>query len=220
MSATLLSVNVGRVVEADWAGDLKRTAIDKRPVEGRVKVVDDHVQGDEIADTRFHGGPHQAVYAYAEEDAEFWRQEIGQALVRPIVPGSFGENLTTRGLSLTDAVVGERWAVGSAVLEVSTFRQPCRVLQGFWEVPALVRRFVEAGRCGVYLRIVAEGDLGAGDQIELVSRPGHGVTVGEAFRARNGEKALLAHVLRAAELPPDFRAWARRQAMSAARRRV
>lgn len=207
----LLSVNVGRIVEADWAGELKRTAIDKRPVTGRVLLADDHVEGDEIADLRFHGGEHQAVYAYAEEDASFWRTEIGAALQRPIVPGSFGENLTTRGLDLIGAVVGERWALGTTVLEVSTFRQPCRVFQGYWELPGLMKRFVAAGRAGAYLRIVTEGAVAAGDPIEVVSRPDHGVTVGEAFRLRNGERALAVHVAQAGALPPRFLAWARDQ---------
>ncbi len=219
-AGTLLSVNVGRIVEAEWAGTLKRTAIDKRPVEGRVRVLDDHVEGDEIADLAWHGGPHQAVYAYAEEDGDFWRSEIGASLARPLVAGSFGENLTTRGLDLIGAVVGERWAVGSAVLEVSTFRQPCRVLQGYWDVPRLVKRFVAAGRCGTYLRIITEGDVGAGDEVRVVSRPEHGVTVGQLFRARNGETDLLDHVLTAPELAPSLRTWALRRRSALARTRA
>jgi len=111
---------------------------------------------------------------------------------------------------MTDAVIGERWRIGDVVLEVSEPRIPCRTFAGFWDVPRLVRRFTERGRPGSYLRVVTSGDLAAGDPIEVVHRPEHGVTVGEAFRARTGERELVPRLLAAPQLPPAWHQWARK----------
>lgn len=177
--AKLVSVNVARVIEGGWKRGVGRTGIDKRPVEGRVRLFDDHVDGDTVADTKHHGGYDQAVYAYAREDAAWW----AAALARDVAPGVFGENLSTIGLDLTGAVLGERWSIGSALLEVSSPRIPCRTLAGFWDVPDMIKQFAAAGRPGAYLRIIVEGDVGAGDPIEVVHRPAAGTTIGASFRA-------------------------------------
>jgi MOSC domain-containing protein YiiM len=197
MDSRVVSVNVAGTVRPSEHGYQGRTGIDKRPATGRVALRGDQLAGDHIADTRHHGGYDQAVYAYAREDAAWWAGELG----RELPPGSFGENLTTEHIDVTGAVIGERWAVGSAVLEVSSPRIPCRVFAGFWDVQDLVKRFTARGWPGAYLRIVAEGDVGAGDPIAVVRRPEHRVTIGEVFRCFTGERALAVRVAAATELP-------------------
>ena len=183
-----------------------RTAIDKRPVDGRVAVHRLGLDGDLQVDERHHGGPEKALYAYAREDARWWEHELG----RELPPGTFGENLATEGLAITDAVIGERWAVGSTVVQVLWPRIPCRTFAAFWGVPDLIRRFTDHGAPGAYLSVVREGDVGAGDEVTVVDRPAHGVTVGEVFRARSGERALVPRMLEADELPDEGKQWARK----------
>jgi MOSC domain-containing protein YiiM len=197
--AELVSVNLAHVMKTRWKDNVGFTGIDKRPASGRVRVFDHHVDGDTIADTANHGGPDQAVYAYGREDADWWAQQLG----RELGPGAFGENLSTSGLEVTGAVIGERWAIGSAVFEVSCPRIPCRTFAGFWDVPHLIKWFTEVGRPGAYLRIAVEGDVGAGDRIEVVHRPEHGVTLSETFRALTGDRSLAARLLEAPELPAE-----------------
>src|SRR4051812_43402067 len=172
--ARLLSVNVGRPKQISVRrGRPLMSSIGKAPVEGRVRVEGINVGGDEQADCRVHGGPDKAVYAYASEDTAFWEDELG----RELGPGAFGENLTTEGVDVSGAVVGEHWRIGAVELEVSQPRLPCSKLAIRLGEPQMVRRFATARRPGAYLRIVTEGELGAGDTVELLHRPEHGVTV-------------------------------------------
>lgn len=187
----VLSVNVGTAVEAEWAGRLRRTAIDKRRISHRVGVLANGLAGDERADKEHHGSPDQAVYSYAREDYDWWEREIG----RELRDGLFGENLTTSGLDVTGAVIGERWRVGSAVLEVSGPRIPCVVFRNWMDEPGWVKRFTAAGRPGAYLRVVELGELGAGDSVEVVSRPEAGITVADWFRGRHGDADALGRIL-------------------------
>jgi MOSC domain-containing protein YiiM len=173
------------------------TAIHKAPVEGRVRVEGVNLAGDEQADRRVHGGPDKAVYAYAVEDYGWWSGELGGELSA----GTFGENLTVGGIEVSGAVVGERWAVGSALLEVAQPRLPCYKLGLRMGDEGFVARFAAAARPGAYLRVVEAGDLGAGDPVRVLDRPTHGVTVAEVSRALLGERGLWAHVLRAPQLP-------------------
>ncbi|SDG95587.1 MOSC domain-containing protein [Nonomuraea jiangxiensis] len=187
----IISVNVGTVVEAEWAGTLRRTAIDKQAVGGRVKVVTNGLAGDERADQKHHGSPDQAVYAYASEDYAWWEGELG----RRLRAGLFGENLTTSGLDVTNALVGERWRVGSAVLEVSGPRIPCVVFRNWMDEPGWLKRFTKAARPGAYLRVVELGELGEGDAVEVLERPERGVSVGDWFRARHQDRDALRRIL-------------------------
>ena len=164
-----------------------RSGIDKRPAPGRVAVGELGLDGDIQVNRRYHGGEGQAVYAYAREDAEWWAAELD----RELPPGRFGENLRTSGLDLTGAVLGERWAVGTALFEVTAPRIPCANFERFWGVPRLVKRFTAHGASGAYLRVLRTGEVGAGDQITIVHRPGHGVTTGDAFRAFTTQKSRL-----------------------------
>nr|WP_204261980.1 MOSC domain-containing protein [Blastococcus saxobsidens] len=161
-----------------------RTGIDKRPVEGRVAVGEHGLDGDVQVNRKYHGGDGQQVYAYAQEDADWWVAELG----RELPPGRFGENLRTTGLDLTGAVLGERWRVGTALLEVTAPRIPCANFARFWDVPQLVKRFTARGASGAYLRVLETGELGAGDAVEIVERPEHDVTIGLAFRAFTTQK--------------------------------
>lgn len=201
-----MAVNVVDELIRDTGGSLDLTAIDKRPVPGRVRVHRLGVNGDRQYDTRHHGGPDQAVYAYAAEDARWWADELG----RHVLPGNFGENLTTEGLDVTSAVIGEQWRIGSALLQVRSPRIPCRTFAGFWDVPDLIKRFTAHGAPGAYLSVVEEGDVGTGDAIDVVHRPAHGFTIGDFFAARSGNRDLVARMVDVADLPAEGAEWARR----------
>ncbi|MFL6075259.1 MAG: MOSC domain-containing protein [Mycobacteriales bacterium] len=206
MSAELVAVNAGHAVPVDWADGESATAIDKRPLPGRVAVHRLGVTGDEQVFSG-HGGPDQAVYAYAREDAAWWERELD----RPLRPGMFGENLTTAGLDVTGALIGERWRIGSVLVEVTSPRIPCRTFAGFWDVRDLIKRFTARGWPGAYLRVVEEGELAAGDPVKVVHRPDHGVTIGVAFRARTTEPGLLPRLLDAPELPEPWQRQVRKR---------
>ncbi|UYM05753.1 MOSC domain-containing protein [Solicola gregarius] len=205
MTGVVESVNVGTTRPVPW-GSLKRSAIDKRPVEGPVRVATLGLEPDEIADLGNHGGVDQAVYAFAAEDLEVWAAELG----RPIPPGGFGENLTTRGIDLNEARIGERWQIGTAVLEVATVRIPCSVFAGFIDQPRWVRRFTEAGRPGAYLRVVREGVIESGDAVQIVEERAHHVTIGLTFRALTTERSLLPRLLEEPRVAEEARKRAER----------
>lgn len=206
----LVSVNVGTPREREWAG-IGRTSIDKRPVAGPVAARRLGLEGDQVSDTKHHGGVDQAVYAFAREDLDYWVERLGQ----PITAGHFGENLTTSGIDVNEAEVGERWRVGSVLLEVATVRIPCNDFKSWlgvtgYDATAWVKRFTEVGRPGPYLRVLEEGTLAAGDAIEVVRRPGHGVTVSTMFRALTTRSDLLPELLRVPDLHDEAREKAER----------
>jgi MOSC domain-containing protein YiiM len=163
------------------------SGIDKRPVTGRIAVHELGLDGDVQISKRHHGGEGQAVYAYGQEDADWWAAELD----RELPPGRFGENLRTSGVDLTGALLGERWRIGTALFEVTAPRIPCANFQHFWGVPHLVKRFAARGATGAYLRVLETGEVGAGDDVEGVSRPDHGVTLGTAFRALTTDQHRL-----------------------------
>jgi MOSC domain-containing protein YiiM len=212
----LLSVNVGTVRQIELAGQARTTAIWKLPVSGRVAVRGVNLAGDDQADRRAHGGPDKAVYAYAREDYAWWERQLD----RTLDPGMFGENLTTEGIDPTDALVGERWRVGSAVLQVTSPRVPCWKLGARMGDPRFPARFAAAGRPGAYLAILEQGALGAGDRIQVIHRPGHGVTVGLVAASYHRDHRLAASILAAPELAEAWRHWAEHQIGAAARPRA
>jgi MOSC domain-containing protein YiiM len=199
----LVSVHVGRPRAVPTNREPVSTAIWKYPVEGRVAVRGVNLDGDDQADRSVHGGRDKAVYAYAEEEVQAWERELG----RDLGEAAFGQNLTTRGLPISDAVIGERWRLGSTVLEVAQPRQPCFKLGMRIGEPGFVKRFAHASRPGAYLRIVTEGDIGAGDRIEITSRPDHGITCRMVSDALLRDPALLPVVVKASQLPSNLRAW-------------
>lgn len=219
----LLTVNVGRpkaVGHTDAPSGT--TGIDKRPADGPVRVADpgprgegaSGVAGDAVCDLRHHGGGDQAVYAFAREDLDYWERELG----RPLTNGRFGENLTTLGVDVTGARIGERWRVGdSLVLEVTSGRIPCRTFAAELGEKGWVRRFTRRGVSGACLRVLEPGEIRAGEPIEIVHRPEHEVTVALAFRAGTTDRSLLPRVLAAgdalhAELLEDARKYAAKHA--------
>jgi MOSC domain-containing protein YiiM len=200
VTARVVSVNVGRPRPVDSGRRVIETAIWKHPVAGRVAVRGVNLDGDDQADRTVHGGPDKAVYAYAIEEVRRWEDELR----RPLGPAAFGENLTTEGIDVSGALVGERWRIGTTLLEVVQPRLPCFKLGLRMGDPAFLRRFARSSRPGAYLRIVTEGELGAGDAIEVLSRPEHGITVAfvsdailldETLRERAGSAPELAEML-------------------------
>jgi len=199
----LLSVNVGRPKEVDTGRRVVETAIWKAPVEGRVRVRGVNLDGDQQADLTVHGGPDKAVYAYAIEETQQWEAELS----RELGAGAFGENLTTEGVDVSGAVLGERWRVGTTLLEVVQPRLPCFKLGLRMGDPLFVRRFALASRPGAYLRILEEGELGAGDAVGVERGSGqeHGVSVRLVSDAILNDHALIPKALEAPQLIPKLR---------------
>jgi MOSC domain-containing protein YiiM len=213
MTGRLASVNVVHALIPDVLGSEDLTAIDKRPVDGRVAVTvpsdaEVGLAGDQIYDRKHHGGPDQAIYAYAAEDRAWWAAELG----RDLAAGAFGENLTTEGLDVTGAVIGERWQIGDdgVLLEVTAPRIPCRTFQGWMDEPHWVKRFTAHGAPGAYLRILSPGTVGAGDRVDVVARPDHGVTIGDVFVIRRAPADRLLQMLEMPGLHADLADSARR----------
>lgn len=201
----LLSVNVGRAKSVDYTdAPGGSTGIDKEPVEGPVRVTapgpkgtgGSGLGGDTICDLRHHGGNDQAVYAFAREDLDEWERILGRTLRN----GGFGENLTTSGVDVNGARIGERWRVGpDLLLEVTSSRIPCRTFQGHIGEKGWVRRFTQAVLPGAYLRVLEPGEIRVGDQVEIVHRPDHDITVALQFRAVTTERTLLPRLLEAGD---------------------
>lgn len=213
----LLTVNVGRPEAVDYTdAPSGTTGVHKHPADGPVRVVApgpkgvgaSGVVGDAVCDTRHHGGNDQAVYAFAREDLDGWERELG----RPLANGAFGENLTTLGLDVNGALIGERWRIGAElVLEVTCGRIPCRTFAGALGEKGWVRRFTQHAAPGAYLRVIEPGEIRAGDAVEIVHRPDHDVTVSLQFRAATTERELLPRILAAGEaLHPEALANARK----------
>lgn len=202
----IVSVNVGESQTVEFRGRTVSTGIYKFPIEGAVRVDGVNLVGDDQADRRVHGGVYKAVYAYASEDYEWWSTQLG----RTLPPGMFGENLTTRGVNVGGAVVGQRWRIGDVALEVSEPRIPCYKLGIRMEDPGFPQVFSAAGRPGSYLRIVEEGSLATGDRIEIGAPPGHGLTVGDVARIYDRDRYEAGRLLGAAQLSDPWKRWARR----------
>lgn len=200
----LLSINVAAIIHhEDWAGSVGKTGIDKRPKLGRVSLENDAVEGDQVLDTKNHGGKDQAVYAYAREDADWWEKEIGLEINN----GRFGENLTTQDIDVTNAIVGEKWALGTCILQVTMPRIPCKVFQGFWQRPNLIKEFTQAQRPGAYLKIIQEGYVSAGDDISVFDIPQHGITIKDLFMAKSGERTKIKDINQIPGLALKFKEW-------------
>src|SRR5262245_32625201 len=200
----VLSVNVGGVREFDYNGRNARSAIWKSPVLGRIASRGVNLAGDDQADRKAHGGRDKAVYAYGVEDARWWEQQIGRA----VSAGEFGENLTTEGIDPDQALIGERWHIGTTVLEVSEPRIPCWRLGVRMNDKMFPRRFTEALRPGAYLRIVVEGELGAGDAIRVAEKPNHDLTVGDVFRIYTNAHEEASRLLAVPQMSESWRRWA------------
>jgi MOSC domain-containing protein YiiM len=202
----LVSVNVGLPRTVAWHAASVTSSIWKRPVSHRVPVRGVNLDGDDQADRRVHGGPDKAVYAYGADDYRAWQADLR----RPLEPGTFGENLTIDGLNVSGALIGERWQIGSTILEVCQPRVPCYKLGIRMDDAEFPRRFGAAERPGAYLRIVQEGALGVGDDVSVIHRPQHGLTVALVARAYHADHTLAPRLLEVAELSDSWHAWAER----------
>jgi MOSC domain-containing protein YiiM len=211
----VLSVNI-----ADHYADGPNgnTGFDKRPTAEPVAVrapgdkrrgLGSGLEGDLIGNRKYHGGDDQAVYAYAREDLDGWQHTLNRTLAN----GMFGENLTTLGIDVTGAVIGERWRVGTAglLLEVSRPRTPCRTFTNFLGIRGWMKTFAHAGKPGAYLRVITPGPVQAGDMVTVTDRPDHGVTIGQVFRAMMNEPELLPGILAAEALADEVKKVARRR---------
>jgi MOSC domain-containing protein YiiM len=207
----IVSINLA-VPEANPAKSVGVTGIVKRPVDHLVTVrapgpkttgLHSGLVGDQIFDIENHGGDDQAVYAYAREDYDWWQAQLS----RPLADGLFGENLTTEGIDVNGAVIGERWHVGPRLVLQPTFgRIPCATFQHKMGEPRWAKTFTRAARPGAYLRVLEPGDIWAGDPVTVRDRPAHGVTIALAFRAYMTEPELLPELFAVEGLPDDLRA--------------
>jgi len=196
-----------------------KTGIDKRPINEAVAVrapgpmrggLGSGIVGDVIGNRKLHGGDDQAVYAYAREDLDTWAAHLDRELTN----GMFGENLTTTGVDVTGAVIGERWRVGTdgVLLEVTSPRTPCKTFATRLGVDGWIKTFARGGTPGAYLRVIEPGTVSGGDGVDVLERPSHGVTIGMVYRALLLEKDLLPEILVADALPEDIKALARKRA--------
>jgi len=190
-TARIIAVSTGVVADLVIAGRPDHSAIDKRPAAGPVRVGSRGLAGDEHGDTQLHGGLDQALYAYAREDLDWWTERVG----RELRDGGFGENVTTSGIDVSAALIGETWRLGDVVVQLTAPRIPCETFKAWMGEERWVRRFAAAGRPGAYLRVLAEGEIAAGDAIEVVARPAQRVTVAEAMRAYCGDAELMRALL-------------------------
>jgi MOSC domain-containing protein YiiM len=203
----VLSVNLAELRDLRVLdGRTVRTGLFKEPVDRRVRALRAGLEGDAVGDRSVHGGEEKAVYAYSRHDVEWWEAELG----RELEEGFFGQNLTLGDMDASGAVVGERWRIGGALLEVAGPRLPCFKLAARVGDRGFERRFGKAARPGAYLRVVEEGELAAGDPVEVLERPEHGVTTALVSRAVLGEKRLRPKVLEADRLQQSLRDHLRR----------
>jgi len=207
VAGILRSIHVGQPELTGWAAEFDGTAIRKRTVDGPVLATALGLEGDRVAHPEVHGGRDMAVYAFAREDHDRWGAELGCH----VPDGQFGENLTTEGLDVNEALVGERWRIGDALFEVAKVRIPCNTFKGWmgeagFDNTAWVKRFTQANRPGPYLRVLEEGLVRAGDAIQVQRRPDHGITVSFMFRALTTERELMPDLLRIDGLAESVRA--------------
>ena len=213
----MLSVNLA-CVRANPDAPSRPTGIDKAAAAEAVMVrppgpkrggLGSGLVGDTIGNQKLHGGDDQAVYVYAREDLDLWEER----LARPLTNGMFGENLTTSGVDVTRARIGERWRIGTdgLVLEVSAPRTPCRTFSAFLELDDWIKTFTAAAKPGAYLRVISPGTVRAGDTISIDHRPGHDVTIDLVFRARMSEPDLLPQLLAADALSSELKSYVRRR---------
>jgi MOSC domain-containing protein YiiM len=207
----LLSVNVGLPREVEWNGKIVRTSIFKTPVTGQVRVAKLNVEGDQQSDLTVHGGPDKAVYVYPSEHYPFWHTELpGMNLAW----GVFGENFTTEGLLEDTLHIGDRFGVGSAEFAVTQPRMPCFKLGIRFNNPQMVKRFLQSGRTGFYFAVVKEGEVAAGDSINLLERDEHNVSVADVVNLYRGDamnQDLLRRVSELPSLPDSWREYFRKR---------
>ena len=204
--AKILSVNVGKPRHFDYKGRRAKSAIWKSPVNGRTFARGINLDGDDQADREAHGGFDKAVYAYAREDIVWWEQQIG----RSIEFGGFGENLTTEGMEVNNALIGEHWQIGSVILEVSEPRIPCWRLGVRMQDKSFPKKFTQALRPGPYFRIIQEGELAPGDTISVLEKPKHDLTLQDVFRIYTKDHQEAERIINVEHMSADWKRWAKK----------
>ena len=206
----VLSVNVGLPRELEWNGKIVRTSIFKQPVTGRVRVARLNVEGDQQSDLTVHGGPEKAVYAYPSEHYPFWRGELANM---DLAWGVFGENFTTTGLLEETLHIGDRVRIGSAEFVVTQPRMPCYKLGIRFNRSDMVKRFLQSGRTGFYFAVLREGEVGAGDSIELLEKDKNNIPVADVVNLYRGaaNQELLRRVSELPSLPNSWREYFRKR---------
>jgi len=205
----VLSVNVGLPREVDWRGKTVRTSIFKAPVPGRVRVTLLNVQGDQQSDLSVHGGADKAIYAYPSEHYALWRDELPGS---EFPWGAFGENLTIEGMLEDQVHIGDRFRVGSAEFVVTQPRMPCFKLGIRFHRPDMVKRFLRSGRTGFYLAVLREGEIGAGDPLDLIAQDDSRITVADVvalYAADAANQDLLRRASELSSLPESWREYFR-----------
>ena len=215
VAGRVVSVNLARVQPNPDKRRAAMTGIEKVPTTASVLVrapgtkrdgLGSGLVGDVVGNHRHHGGDTQAVYAYAREDLDHWESVLG----RPLASGLFGENLTTTGVDVNGAVIGERWRIGETLELAVTFpRIPCGTFRAWIAERGWLRTFTRAAIPGTYLRVLTPGQVRAGDPVSVVHRPAHGVSVAQVFRATTLEPELLPSILAADDLVEETREMAR-----------
>jgi MOSC domain-containing protein YiiM len=204
----LVSVNIGLPREVTWRGQRVITAIYKQPVEGRVALRKLNLDGDRQADLSVHGGAYKAVYCYPLAHYDYWKSELPG---RELPMASFGENFTTDGLLEDSVHLGDRLSIGSAEVVVTQPRLPCYKLAVKFQSDVIVKQFLASSRTGFYLAVTREGEVGAGDQISVISRDLNAIPVSEVTRLYVAKKYVdsdvtrMRRALRVAELPEGWK---------------
>lgn len=207
----VISVNVGLPREVMWKGRTVTTGIFKEPVAGRVRIRRLNLDGDKQADLSVHGGPEKAVHLYPVEHYAYWRKDLPEM---ELPWGMFGENLTTEGLVEETVNIGDRLRVGTVEVVVTQPRMPCQKLAIKFDRPDIIKRFLASGRTGFYFRILQEGEVGAGDAIEQISRDENDLSVADITRLyvhAKDDVATLQRAVRHKVLPTDWREYFQRR---------
>jgi MOSC domain-containing protein YiiM len=201
----LVSLNVGLPRLLTWQGDTFETGIFKDPIDGRIPLRTTNLEGDRQADLTVHGGPYKAVYGYPSEHYPAWNAE----LPHPVGTwGAFGENFTTTGMSESTVFIGDRYRLGSAVLQVTTPRLPCFKLAAKFKSDRIIEHFLRTGRCGFYFAVVEEGAVAAGDEFKLLSREEITLSIADVnrlFTSKTPDRETLQKSLDLELLPLSWR---------------
>ncbi len=200
----LISVNIGLPLEVTWKGKIVTTGIFKEPVSNRVMVRSLNLDGDEQADLSVHGGLDKAVYVYPFEHYDYWQSELPDT---ELTPGMFGENFTTTGLREEELNIGDRFQIGTVELMVTQPRLPCYKLGIRFKRADMVKRFLASRRTGFYFRVLQEGEVGAGDTLELANRDSNNITVADITQLYVREQNNPELLRRAAQLEALPASW-------------
>jgi MOSC domain-containing protein YiiM len=210
----IVSVNVGLPRDVAWKGTSVSTGIFKSPVEGSVPVKTLNLRGDEQADLTVHGGPYKAVYGYPSEHYPFWRKELPQA---DLGWGAFGENLTTEGLMEDALFIGDQLRIGSALLMVRQPRVPCYKITIRFDRDDMIKRFIASNTSGFYFSVIEEGEVAAGDSIEIVHRDPEQVSVADInhlYYGTSHSSELLQRAVNLEALPASWRDYLRERRLA------